>query len=854
MLKIKRLFIIVLTILLSLSIVPVSAKSINSSSGSSGSGGGSSGGGSYSIPVSVSMSEFTAKGTIYLPDGFVAPAGGIDIYGGFGGVTFQDISLLSVASSNVEESIIDDETIEYEKAEVIATIPQGKSGVSFEKTFSIASDSDAFYGEFWVYNTDILSNDGRKYLSNKMSISNITRIKSNKYNYANVNVTMEFAENSIDYKLIFDDKLKSEKPNQTIFVIADDGYDKYITKQSFTRCDGEISGIVRTGNEEYELKYYIPSTNLIENQKITTGTNDCGIADFNSSNSITINAQTYISGRISRPNNDDSIEEVKLKLSTSKAEISVIIPQNQNSVNYIIGVNDSSREYIKIDILNSDYYKSGYYDGEDFYENKEYYGYIREAINDLEIELQRQCVIKGKINLPGTLTMSDKTWFEIYVKIESEDENYSDWEYVEKLSDKECEYKFSIPYEYKNDKFSIRYYYKDSITYDTSFPTEATNPLPYYHGHIDGGTRPGGGGSSGGGIVGYTKEMPVGLLNKRTIFTSDTGIGTFDKTKASLYSFVSNNITLDITLAKTGTIPNETSIGGYFINLLSADYNVTVQLLDAETKSLKYSQVINEGKYIFNDVAYGEYIISALYNGKKYYYTGKKLSMNIEAAKIIDVDKTPVSYGNDIYYENVFPVNIECHIEECTINGNSENATIGIYDINGNLQAEYGANDVITVSCSPFILSIDNNYVSEYIIDRYIRIQNVTNNIGKARILEAEYTNTINQSTAGRNNSIIIDITTPDYSISNIQFKDKYVEADVKKYVESEETVDIYYAVYYKGRLIDVASDTLDMCKGLKTVKSTRPLNVDNNSNITIRVFIWKDSLIPVAEYGELEI
>lgn len=861
MLQFKHFLIIILAMVLSLSIIPVNAESISSSvvggSSNSGSTGGSSGiggGGSGSIGGgSISISSFeviTAKGTIYLPDDFVAPTGGLKIYGDFGGVTFQNIAR---TSNDFEEDVIDNETIEYEKIDIIATIPQGKNSVSFEKTFSIASTSDAFYGEFWIYDTEILSSDGQKCLSNKMCVSNIIKIKANKNEYTGIATTLSVAENKIDYNLTFADDLLSEKPNQTIFVIADDGYDKYITKQNITSCNKCINGKIRTENEEYSLKYYIPSTNLTENQKIATGLNDCGIADFNSSNSITINAQTYISGRISRPNNDDSIEEVKLKLSTSKAEINVIIPQNQNSVNYIIGANDSLKEYIKIDVLNSDYYKSGYYDGEDFYEDEEYYGYISETINNLEIELQRQCVIKGKINLPEDVTMSEKTWFKIYVKIESEDETYSDWNYFINYSDKECEYKFSVPYEYKNNKFSTRYYYADSIKYDTAFPIEAKNPLPYYYGHIDGAPSGGGGGSSSISISGYTNKMPVGLLNKRVIFT-DLNIGTFDKTKAYLYTFASNSITADITLAKAGTIPNETSIGGYFTNVLSSDNNVIIQLLDAETKSLKYSQSVSNGKYIFNDVAYNEYIISALYNNKKYYYTEKKLSENIEEAKIIDVEETPVSYGNDIYYENVFPANIECCIDECTINGNSDNATVGIYDINGNLQAEYGTNDVIQITFSPFILSIDNNYVSEYTIDRYIQIQNVSNSILNAQIFEAEYSNAINHSTADRNNSITIDITTSDYSIGNIQFKDKYVEADVKKYVESEETVDIYYAAYYKGRLIDVTSDTLDMCKGLKTVKSTRPLNVDNSSNITIRVFIWKDNLIPVSEYGESEI
>lgn len=762
MLRIKQWLISVLIIALSISSVLVYAgnntvvSESSSSDGSSGGGSGS-GGGTWVAPsqtVSVSMSEFTAKGTIQLPEDFVAPVGGIDIYGGFGSVAFQDTSLLSVTSSGVEESITDDETAEYEKAEVIATIPQGKSSVSFEKTFSIASASDAFYGKFWVYDTDISSKDGRRYLSNKMSVSNITRIKPDKFDYANVNVTMECSENKVDYEVVFDDSLISEKPNQTIFVIADDGYDKYITKQSFTRCDEKFGGSIRTGNDEYELKYYIPSTNLLENQKITTGVNNCGIADLNTINSINVNAQNYISGSVARPDNDDSSEELNLKISTSRAAVNVTIPKGQNCMEYIVGAVDESREYINVEVLNSDYYKSGYYDGCDFYDYKEYYDYIDEPVENLTITLQKQCIISGKIILPSAINMAEKTWFRIYVEVENEQGTYFDSEDFIKYSDKDSIYKFYVPYEYKEDEFLIKYHYENYAGYEiSSFPSAAKNPLPYYPKNSSGGSTGGGGnsGSSGSsssiGISGYTEEMPSGLLCDRLIF-SDLNSGTFDKSKAHRYVFDKNAINSDITLAKEGEIKDISAIGGYFTDVLSIGDGVNVKLLDYETKSEEYSQLVSDGKYIFNNITDGKYIISVWYNNCTYYYTGDKLSTDIDKAKIVDINETPVSYSNDMYYDNIIPTSIMCRIEECIINGNSANAGIGIYDIYGNRRGEFDSDDIIRINFSPFVLSVNGKFVSGYEMNKRLEITQLADAFDKAIKFSAQYRNSINKSLA----------------------------------------------------------------------------------------------------------
>lgn len=769
--RMKQYLIFVLTAVFLISSVPVYADNAvaGGDSGSGSTSGGSSGGG-WSAPsqtISVSMSEFTAKGTISLPDGFTAPAGGLKVYGGFGGVTFQDISLTSVMNYYTGTNIADDVTVEYEKVDVVAVIPQGKSSITFEKAFSIASASDAFYGEFWIYDTDVSSTDGQNYLSNKMVMSNVTRIKANQQDYTGVNVTLESAETKFDYQIVFDDRLKTERPNQTIFVVADDGYDKYITKQSVTRCDEEIRGILRTNTEESQLKYYIPSTGLLENQKIATGTNNCGSVDFKEINTMTVHAQNYISGVVSKPDYDDISDELQLKISTSKAAVSVTIPKDQNGAEYIVGVSDESPEYIRVEVLNSDYYKSGYYNGTEFYDYETDYGYISEPVEDLTVLLQKQCLIRGTINLPESVNMAEKTWFRIYVEIENEQGTYFDREYMIKFSDQDCIYQFSVPYEHKEDQFLIKYYYEDYAGNEvSSFPSAAKNPLPYYSRNSSGG---GTGGGSGGGsgsssgssiaISGYTKEMPDGLLRKRLIF-SNLEHGTLERSKAYRYVFDENIINSDLTLVKEGEIKDISAIGGYFTDVLSKGGSVTVKLLDYETKSEKYSQPVQDGKYIFHDVTDGKYIISACYHNCTYYYTGKELSSNIDEAKIIDMNETPVSYSNDMYYDNIFPTNIVCRVEECMINGNSVNAEIGIYDIYGNCQGNFVSNEIIRIDFSPFVLSVNGKYVSAYNIDKYLNITQVTDDFDKAIDFSAEFRNSISKSLCywSKYDTMIIDV------------------------------------------------------------------------------------------------
>ena len=49
-------------------------------------------------------------------------------------------------------------------------------------------------------------------------------------------------------------------------------------------------------------------------------------------------------------------------------------------------------------------------------------------------------------------------------------------------------------------------------------------------------------------------------------------------------------------------------------------------------------------------------------NNTNYYYTGKKLDANVAEAKIIDTSITPISYENDMYYDNIFPTHINCSV------------------------------------------------------------------------------------------------------------------------------------------------------------------------------------------------
>ncbi|MDD6484464.1 MAG: hypothetical protein PUF72_07810 [Clostridiales bacterium] len=855
----KGLIFLIAAIFMISTFVPVYAEDTASSSGGGASSGGvdggvgggvASGGGGIigvpSFPAYVEMSKIKAKGTICLPDGFAAPDGGLQIYGGFGSVELNSISAASVFSADSTE-----DTTEYEKIDVIATIPAGENSVEFEKTFEISSSADGFYGRFWIYDTNVISQDGERYISNKMSVSNIIKLKANKNEYSDINVTLSEAENKIDYSITFDEALKDEAPQQSVFVIADDGYDKYITRQDFNRCDAEICGSFRTENEIYELKYYIPKSDLLNNQRVETGTFSNGEAAFDVMNNIVINPQVCISGEISRPDTTDPLEELKIGISTSEATVNITIEEGKTAARYIVAAGKDTWEYVKVDILNSDFYKSGYFDGTEICDYYRTYTYITESLTNVDLPLQRQCVISGKIELPSDIVMSEQTYFYINMEIESTSGSYCDYKSFNKYSDKDAYYKFYVPYEYKDESFIISY---DYGTYESVlFPTSAKNPLPYYYR----GASSGGGGGGTGPV--YVQENPEGLQYGRRIYCNSQ-TGTFYEEQAAAYVFDNCLISTDITLAKDGEIFLANSIGGYFVDVLSQNGgDADIILLDADTKNERYKKTLSGGDntYIFDGLEDGAYIISAQYNQKTYYYTGSRLSTNVNNAKIIDTEYNPVNYGNDMYYDNIFPTNIDCLIDYCIINGEETEAKIEIFDIYGNRRYVYNSYDTIHIPFSQFVMSINGKFVSKYGIYGRMYIYGLTDKFDEASVVTARYVNTLESSLAISYNQnyinidVVIEDDNYDYSINNASLEGNYIVSSINKREDNQNVDTIYYAAYNDGILTHLISDKLSLTKGTTEVKVPLPWELGENTDV--KIFIWNDLLMPAAQSAFIE-
>lgn len=465
--------------------------------------------------------------------------------------------------------------------------------------------------------------------------------------------------------------------------------------------------------------------------------------------------------------------------------------------------------------------------------------------------------ITGKITLPRSVKMDKKSFFRIYIQIENKSGTYSSTESFFKLSDEECIYECDVPNNYKDDEFLISYHY-GSYTgdYNKEFPSEPTNPLPYYS---NGGSSSGGSsGGSGGGKVrvsGYDEAYPENLLYNKLIYV-DSKKGTFLKSNA--YAFKCNNgtVTTNIVLAENGDVSAPNIIGGYFIDTLSHHIgDMRVQLLDEKAQKLVSSQIVSaeNGKYIFNDVPDGKYILSTVYNNTNYYYTGKKLDANVAEAKIIDTSITPISYENDIYYDNIFPTNINCLIRDCIINSRQSDAVIGVYDIYGNLKSEFDSNATINITFSPFILSINGEFVSEYTFGSEMKIINTTDKFCNAKTVNSKFRNTLERAIRAKYDVIIVDISQDEYLINDISVANNYITAELIRNDDTTNIDMIYYGVYQEGRLIDLIADSLSVKYGRTNVKSSRQINISENQDIEIKVFIWRNRFIPMTKAKDIK-
>lgn len=141
-----------------------------SSSGGTSSGGGG-GGGSSSGGTAVSVfpyTEYNFQGTIYLPEGEVAPEGGIEF----------EISFPVVSSSNVSYG---SGTVGISQPVTVLSIPSGESSVSYNIDRYIRNDTESIAVKVLLHH-----NPNEKYLYG--NFSEVIEISSSKNIIADVHI------------------------------------------------------------------------------------------------------------------------------------------------------------------------------------------------------------------------------------------------------------------------------------------------------------------------------------------------------------------------------------------------------------------------------------------------------------------------------------------------------------------------------------------------------------------------------------------------------------------------------------------------------------------------------------------
>ena len=804
---------------------------------SSGGSGGNSGGGSKA-PVSVSVTEYRVSGTISLPDGFTAPEGGLKVYGGFGSVSFGEISAFSDNGT---------ETAEYEKFDIVAVIPCGGNSVLYKYTFNMPSDLSGFYGGFWIYSSSLVSDDGTQYLSNKIATSDIVKTRTGVTEYSGVDAMLATSDETLSYTVNFSEDLQDEKPNQTIYVIADDGCDKYVTKQDFNNCNESFGGILRVEKGGYTLSYYIPSTTACENQRLETGPHTLGEAYSDRENRIFVNSRSCITGTVIRPEYDDFHERLSINIATSAGSVKLHMGSGEDSVQYTVAANRCEDEFLNVQII-SDYYCSGYFDGEQYYEEACAFWDFKEFVKKIDIPLKMRCMVLISADVPSPLEMQENTFFPLYVRVENTKKNFSDTITYFKFSDENSYQAMYVPYENKDDEFTVSYSYGDYTSVE--IPAYAKNPLKMYPRNSTIGGGNGGGGKSTIGIGGYKNSIPDGLLCNYRIYVNSHG-GTLYRDEAQKFKFDDLSLSLKITLAKEGAMSVSNIVGGYFCDVVSHGKDAQILLLDAESKDVKYKTDLQDEKYVFKDIADGKYIISAFYDGKNHYYNGVELTGNIADAKITDTAENPISYGNDMYFDNIFPTDIKCVFAGCYVNGILRTADIGIYDIYGNKHLSFNTDDIIAIPFSPFIMRVNGEFVSGYVMGKRLIITGTAPDFKQAKEINAEYRNTLGRPLANYSDVDILtaEIEQPQYSVTDVRTDEGYVVCELSKNFDGENPPALFYALYdAKGNLKRIIRDAATSDKGTRTVRSSKPLCADVSDGERIRVFVWGENLVPLCK------
>ncbi len=863
----KRFISTILTfvILFSLCATTVGAtESSSTSTGSSGVSGGSPGvssGGSVSKPVEV-IKEYTISGTIYLPSGMTAPEGGLKIYGGFGGVSFSEVNTASLSST--EDYIEEESTIDYENSEVIAIIPEGQNYVSYNTTCNIASSYNGIYGKFWVYDNVTI---GNVTISNKQTISNIIQLKADVYNYANLNCILNSATTTATYTITCNNDLASENIATDVYVIADNGYDKYISKVNYD--NSSVSGVLNLESSgTYTLYYYTPSSLDLSLQKLDKGLFNVGTLDFENLNTITLKSQFYLSGKINLPDGYTATKDLTVTLKTTENKVHIVIPKGTKSVPYTIGTSfNENGEYLNIRV-DDEYLISGYLvdDGSfDNYKYKLWYEDTVDSIENYDINLQEQYLFKGTVSIPDDILMTENTYLKVRVGVTNLLTGYNDYTWLYILSDeKTADYTLSVPKSECVDKFVLSYDYGSYST--VTVPTYASNPLTYYRkpssggGSSVGGSSGGGGGSSSPNIhiskddVTYTASQPTGLLYGCKFFVEDAKITIFEE-EAKGYAFENKTINKNFTLIKSEEIYAGT-IAGYFADFISDELYTMVEVSLYNTENTVVDKKIidaNEG-YYFEGLNKGSYKIGFNYNDKQYYYNNKYLVENIDDAEIITLDDEIISNHNDVHFDNIFETGIKLYCEEIIINNTYyDTQSIKIYNTYGKVVTDVDNSGVIKVNLSSFYLGIGDYYVSEFILENGVcTITKLTNSIDKAYLFKAEYVDTISENfyvEAG--NTFRVEAITELYNTPLTLTRYTITDNQMNFSVTLKQPVN-------EGEIIVATYDDFNRLIGITSTKCLTdeyeyPLFMNYSPNITkIKTMLWS-GLTTLKPLGDVE-
>ena len=865
-------FILALFIILT-STLTVSASSItgsavegSSAGGTSSGGGGSAGGGNVVVvqPVQTPKAEYTVSGTISLPAGMVAPEGGLKVYGGFGGVNLSEVSSVSLLSA--DEYIEEEVEIAYEDYEVIATIPQGSYYTTFSTTCSINTSYDGIYGKFWIY--DDYTYNGVT-VSNKQTISSIVQIKADVYEYSNLNCMFNSSSVVAEYTINCDEVLKNESINTEVYIIADDGYDKYVSLAKY-KNGSSVSGILNLESDtNYTLYYYIPSSNKLELQKLDKGLFNVGTMSIENNNEIVLKSQLYISGTISLPDGYVIEEDLSITIETSNNAVNVTIPQSDNSASYIVGIVENTSEYIKISVNNDDYLMSGYVNSDmEFEENEyEFITSASQSIEDLNIVLAEQFIVTGMITLPDDVLMDENTYFDVSVTAKNQLTGHGKTVYVDIFSDElEANYKIYIPKKICVDAKENPYgewtvSYDFGTTTNVIKPNYAINPLKTYKKSTAGGGSPGNSSSTSMVIRtdgnSYTYNQPENLVEDFELFIIEDSV-TYVEENAEWYYFTSNTINVDFELLSDSSKLNGL-INGHIEKVTNNEIDETTRVLlyDLDNVLVSNDKISKFGGYEFKELERKPYKIGFEFDDSVYYYNNYRLVDDISDAEIIDLSSNIISTHNDVYYDNVFPARIRMNFDEIVINNNYyDYKEIRIYDKYGNIYETYDSDSTVTAKLSSFYIGIGDYYVSSFAEGSPFVISELTDVIDEAYLFEADYYDTISETFYDiGNNAFIVNAVTELKETPLTQTTFSLVDNDISFTITIEPIIDegeIIVAIYdQNNRLMGLQSEKYS--EGQTTYNITMPYK---NGMDRAKVMCWSNmvNLRPLAIAENLDI